>query len=88
MRLTVLWSPQAEESLATLWADGAQRRLVTEAADAIDAILHDQAEDVGESRGDGTRVLFVPPLGICFEIFVEDRQVVVWEVWRYRRRQS
>lgn len=86
MRITVLWSAQAEVSLASLWVDAAQRRLVSQAADEVDSLLREQAARIGESRSDGTRILFIPPLGACYEIFAEDRQVVVWDVWQYRKR--
>jgi hypothetical protein len=64
VKLSVLWSPKAEASLAALWADAPQRKLIEQAANTIDAILREQAANVGESRGDGTSILFVPPLGV------------------------
>jgi hypothetical protein len=60
-------------------------RQITAAANNIDARLQRGAHDEGESREDGTRVMFEFPLGVQFEIDDEDQVVWVLHVWRVRR---
>jgi hypothetical protein len=83
MRYTVLWSPVAEQRLAALWTDAVNRKAVTDAANAIDRQLANDPDELGESRSDGTRVLFVPPLGILFQVNEGDRMVTVLAVWQF-----
>jgi hypothetical protein len=42
--------------------------------------------DCGESRAGNLRVAFVPPLGIDFKVFPEDRLVHVVTVWKTGRK--
>lgn len=48
---------------------------------AVELIEHELGTDpnaAGESRGDGERVLVVPPLAVFFEVFEEPRVVLVY----------
>ena len=46
-------------------------------------------DSAGESRAErGRRVLFVPPLGITFNVQPLDRTVRILRVWRFRRRDA
>ncbi len=64
----------------------ARRREVTEAAREIDSRLRAAGAEEGESRAHGRRILLVPPLGVTFEIFPEDRIVRVLDVWEFEKR--
>ena len=86
MTYTVLWSRTAENELIALWADQADRAAVTAAADAIDRLLQRNPADQGESRSDSTRVMFLAPLGVLFEIQEKDRKVYVLRVWKISQR--
>jgi hypothetical protein len=53
---------------------------VTRAAAIAERRLAANADQLGESRDDGTRVFFVPPLTIYFEVNEPDRLVEVIKV--------
>lgn len=85
MKYTVLWNKDAERHLASLWTEAKNRQAVTDAANSIDRLLlHDP--DTGESSGDGTRILIVPPLGVLFAIKEMDRIVSVLTVWQFKKK--
>jgi hypothetical protein len=82
MRYTVLWRPVAEQRLAEIWIAAADRDAVARAADSIDALLARDPLTRGESRGGNSWVLLVDPLGVYFNVEVDDRRVWVFDVWR------
>ncbi len=84
MRYTVLWRPTAEAALADLWTSASDRVTIAQAADAVDAMLRNDPGEVGESRGDGSRILIVSPLAVRYDVSEDDRRVAVWAVWRTR----
>jgi hypothetical protein len=85
MIFTVTYKHSAEQELADLWLKAPGRPLITAAANAVDALLRVDPNLKGESRADGTRVLFQPPLGVRFEVHEQDRIVEVLKVWRFGR---
>jgi len=85
MSYTVLWRPLAEQQLARLWANAADRKEVASAADTIDSWLRFDPESKGESRSGRTRILFVPPLVVLFQVNEADRTVYVTAVARSKR---
>ena len=82
MRYTVLWTPAAEQDLARIWTDAEDRAAIASAADTIDVLLRDDPHLRGESRSGQLRILFVPPLGVDFEVLHEDRNVRTLTVWK------
>jgi plasmid stabilization system protein ParE len=86
MTYTVVWAPAAEQELAQLWMNIARRRELTQAAREIDSRLRIAPAEEGESRAHGRRILLVPPLGVTFEVFPEDRIVRVLDVWQFEKR--
>jgi hypothetical protein len=86
MKYTVAWKPAAERELAAIWNTAPDRQAVTDAANALDKLLQVDPEDVGESRAAGTRITFAPPLGVRFFVQEQDRKVVVFAVWRFKKR--
>ncbi len=84
MRYTVIWKPPAEQELADLWMNAEDRNVITDAADQIDDLLRQDAGELGESRTGPIRRMFVPPLGVAFEVREADRLVLVLSVWRFR----
>jgi len=64
MNYTVIWVPSAEDQLAAIWTASMRQAAITAAADRIDQFLGTAPNGVGESRGDGYRVLIDLPLVI------------------------
>jgi hypothetical protein len=85
MRFTVLWTRDAENDLAALWLDAADRSVIASAVATIDGLLKVEPLACGESREGPLRIMFVPPLGIDFEVLDDDRIVYVHAVWAIRR---
>jgi plasmid stabilization system protein ParE len=82
MSYTVVWRPSAERDLAQIWNDAPDRDQVTAAADSLDECLRRDPLSLGESRGDVIRIATEAPLTILFDVHVDDRKVIVWDVWR------
>lgn len=79
---------QAIESLARAYlsADAVgNASAVTAAMAEADRLLAANPSDVGESRQGTDRVLILPPVVVEFEVFADERIVVV-TVARYHRR--
>ena len=81
MKYTVIWKPEAERQLATIWTQSANRNIVTESASTIDKTLGAKPDEAGESREEGFRILFEPPLGVIYSFSADDRRVSVVAVW-------
>ncbi|QDT38986.1 hypothetical protein [Stratiformator vulcanicus] len=78
--------PDAERELTEIWLAADDRDAVTEAADRIEkALAHDPAS-FGESRGDGSRISFAPPLAVRFSVMVDDRRVDLGHFWQIADR--
>jgi hypothetical protein len=88
MIFTVLWTPTAEQELASIWLSAEDRNAVTSAAHTIDTLLRVDPETRGESRHDTLRVLFVPPLGVDFDVVADDRIVYVLSAWSFGKRET
>jgi hypothetical protein len=82
---TVVWKPTAIAELANIWLNAPDRAGVTAAAHQIDTALRTDPFAVGESRSGRRRILFVPPLGVDYEIHELDRRVNVLRVWTWPR---
>ncbi len=82
MKYTVVYRLSAESHLAELWNDATDRQQITNAADEIDSRLAKDPHHEGESRSADTRIVFVRPLAVLFEISDPDRMVHVLKVWR------
>jgi hypothetical protein len=78
MTFTVVWKPSAERTLAETWLEAADRKSIANAADAIDALLRSDALPVGESREGNSRLLYVAPLAVYYDVFPDDMLVAVW----------
>jgi hypothetical protein len=81
VKYTVIWTPAAENDLAAIWLIAPDRDAVNSAVNTIDYLLRRDPETKGESRSGNVRILFVPPLGIDFEVLVDDRIVYVLTAW-------
>jgi hypothetical protein len=77
-------APSAENDLAALWTSAPDRNAVAAAADAIDAALQQDPLSQGESRSGITRMMFQPPLAVCFDVYASERRVLVWAVGHSR----
>jgi hypothetical protein len=82
MRFAATWIPNAEQRLASIWLAVKDRNAVTVAAHRLDQLLARNALAAGESRQTSLlRVAFENPLGIAFEVILDDRAVNVLSVW-------
>ena len=72
--------------MTSIWLASEDRSEVAGAADRIDARLQRDAHIQGESRQGITRIDFEGPLGIDFEVSIEDRLVRILAVWRVPSR--
>ena len=84
--MTVRWTETARNELADFWlrADSVGRRQIVAAAHAVDRRLQIDAGNEGESRPNGRRVLFEPPLGILFRVEQSGSAVDVLRVWQFK----
>jgi hypothetical protein len=69
-------------------ADEALQQAILEATDSLNRALSERPHEQGESRDDGTRILFEAPLGVEYEIDDDRRIVHVRRTWAYRTRRS
>ena len=84
MNWQVIWVPSAEQDLAAAWLSAPDRDAVTAAAHQIDQRLQTDPDQQGESRPQGRRILFEPPLGVLSKVRPRTRTVYVLGVWRFR----
>lgn len=66
-------------------ADGPARTAIEMAMLDLERRLQEDPYGHGESRGDGSRVLFLPPLAVLVEIDDDRRLVRVVRAWTFRR---
>ena len=78
----VIWHQNALDALTRLWlqSDSEMRKAITEAVHSVDKRLANDAEHEGESRDDGRRITFEPPLVLVFRIEADGQTVTVLEV--------
>jgi hypothetical protein len=77
------WSSEAGNQLADIWTRATDRTAVTQASFSLDQALASDPLDTGESRPGNTRVAFVPPLGILFNVDAANRRVSVVSCWSF-----
>jgi len=77
----VMWAPSAERDLAQIWNDAADRPAVTHSANEIDTALTRDPLNFGEARRGITRVAFVKPLAVLFDVYEDRQKVWVWDIW-------
>lgn len=84
----IRWEESALEELTSAWlkGDSTWRQAITEATHSIDQLLRSNPHQQGESRDNAERVLFVPPLGVNFEVDSQRRIVSIYHVWIFRKR--
>lgn len=83
MNWDVVWSPIAENELATLWLNPALRAVVTRTSRLLDLRLQRNGANEGESRSGNRRVAFEAPLGITFLVDHTARRISVTHVWAF-----
>jgi plasmid stabilization system protein ParE len=81
MNYTVVCKPDAEALLADIWMRAPDRAAVSRAAHAIEQLLGRAPHDQGESREEGFRVCFEPPLGVTYYVSEDDRRVEIIRIW-------
>lgn len=85
---TVGWEDGALNELAEAWmrADSVERQRILSATSQIEQRLRANPLTEGESRTDGRRVFFAPPLGVLYRFERDDHFVGILRVWTIRRR--
>ena len=85
MNFIIVWSDAAIQDLARIWLQVSNRNAITRASNQIDQVLSQNPQYVGESRAGNERVFFEDPLGVRFEVVIDDMIVTVGAVWLTRR---
>jgi hypothetical protein len=79
---TVLWTPVAERQLTAILLAATDSATVLKAARSLDRKLRRDPLGTGESRASSVeRIVLAEPLGIAFDVIVDDRTVCVTAVW-------
>jgi len=86
MNYRIFWAPHAEKWLEAKLTQSPDAPVLATAAKEIDRHLLAVPNDFGESRYESVRVGFAWLLGVQFEVFDDDRTVVVYDVWRIDRK--
>ena len=81
MKFTVTWKADAQDELADLWMRSVDRQAVSDAAQRLERMLGNDPLNVGESRSGVTRLAFDAPLGVMFDVSIDDCLVTVLHVW-------
>ena len=84
----VEWLQSAVNDLAAIWnrADPAQRDRITAASNVVDLRLSRDGAHEGESRPDGSRIMFVAPRAVKFLPESDGRTVTVLQVRSFGKR--
>ncbi len=84
----VEWHPEALDDLTTVWiqSDADARQAITAASHEVDNRLGNDPRNEGESRQNGRRITFVPPLAVDFQIEADENTVTVLQVRMFHRR--
>jgi hypothetical protein len=85
--IKVEWLQSALDELANLWmlADSVEREAITSATHVLDERLRSNPHEEGESRPQGLRITFVPPLAVRFRVERNGQSVTVLHVRLFRR---
>ncbi len=90
MNYRVVWRKRVADQIHTaaflMFEHGRRDAPLVEALAAIDERLQSRPHEVGESRGDGERVLIHAPLTVWYEVFEQDGVVIVYDAVLYPRR--
>jgi hypothetical protein len=77
----VIWTPDAENDLATVWMAAPDREAVTTAVYQLEQELTSSPLTVGESRRSSVeRLVLFAPIGLTFFVVVDDNKVFVTAV--------
>ncbi len=76
MTFTVSADPRAINELASIWLRASDPAAVQRASDTIDAELRIDPMNYGIESG-SDRIYYVPPLGVVYNVKVQDRLVTI-----------
>lgn len=83
MKFSVACARAADEELAAIWLAATDRAAISNAAREIEFLLQTTPLECGESRDGNVRILFIPPLGVRYAVFLDDRRVEIGQFWSY-----
>jgi hypothetical protein len=66
-------------------ADASLREAIVQASRRVDQQLQSDPHEQGESRVDGTRILFQAPLAVTFEVDEPKKLVRILRAWTFSR---
>lgn len=66
-------------------ADAVLREQIVQASRRVDQQLQSDPHEQGESREEGTRILFQAPLAVTFEVDEPKKLVRILRAWAYSR---
>jgi hypothetical protein len=86
----VHWLQSALDELSAMWvqADSELRKAITDASHRVEFILRNDPLDEGESRHGTSRITFVPPLAVTFQIESDGISVTVLHVCLFKKRKK
>jgi len=84
----VTWKENAYLQLVEIWEEARDNSDLRQAIRAINFDLSDDPSTKGESRSDGRRVFFAPPLAIIFRVNFRLNDVVIIDIWRFEPHRS
>jgi hypothetical protein len=84
----VIWDQTAFRRLVHEWTAAGKPESAFHAFDAIEELLSTDAEVQGESRTGDYRILIVPPLGVIFVPNPGLGEVLIFDAWMVRSRNS
>jgi hypothetical protein len=86
----VHWLQSALDALSAMWvqADSDLRKAITDASHRVELILRNDPLDEGESRYGTSRIMFVPPLAVTFQIESDGISVTILHVCLFRKREK
>ena len=90
MRYRVVWRQRIQNQMHTsaflLRERGGDTKPMRDAIRSIEDAMTSNPEQVGESRGGNERVFIVAPLSVQYEVFEDDRIVLIYEATLHPRR--
>jgi hypothetical protein len=80
----VVWEVEAVQSLEEIWDAAFDQESIAHAIDVIEEELSEDAMQMGESRDEGFRVYFAPPLAVLYWANDRATEVIIEAVWTIR----
>jgi hypothetical protein len=77
MKFTVDWTVDADSQMTEMWLQSSKRTEFTKSIRYLERLLGTNADNEGESRDGGYRILFYGPFAAYYRVSLENLQVVI-----------